>query len=383
MTDIAHHPTATGREQLDEVSALLDALAEVAVRGEVPGSDLLARTTAARPLLAALAKYPNDNDPYSRSILRVDDRVEIMLARWRPGHGCAPHDHGGSGGFVVPLTGRFHERRFGWRGTQLAVTEQISRDEGVPIPISPADIHDMTAEADGLTLHLYSPPAAGMRVFDLDRAEVLELVGNYGAWIPAGSHSRIPFADVAPRSQGKPVIWVGHTTHYRGGSSEFAVAAATMGRELAAARPDAEVIVSGLHHKGDFETELAWLALSGRVISELHLIGHAGMYGPMFGSTDWPEQFSPHEWRAMTIPFAPNGRAYFHACRTARWFAPFFADVFGVATYGNHNYTTVSTRKDRFAWAGRQPAARPKLYLIAAPGMSVLIDSGAFSLNLG
>ncbi len=83
MTDIAHHPTATGREQLDEVSALLDALAEVAVRGEVPGSDLLARTTAARPLLAALAKYPNDNDPYSRSILRVDDRVEIMLARWR------------------------------------------------------------------------------------------------------------------------------------------------------------------------------------------------------------------------------------------------------------------------------------------------------------
>ncbi|BDB41866.1 MULTISPECIES: methyltransferase domain-containing protein [Mycobacterium] len=383
MTDIAHHPTATGREQLDEVSALLDALAEVAVRGEVPGSDLLARTTAARPLLAALAKYPNDNDPYSRSILRVDDRVEIMLARWRPGHGCAPHDHGGSGGFVVPLTGRFHERRFGWRGTQLAVTEQISRDEGVPIPISPADIHDMTAEADGLTLHLYSPPAAGMRVFDLDRAEVLELVGNYGAWIPAGSHSRIPFADVAPRSQGKPVIWVGHTTHYRGGSSEFAVAAATMGRELAAARPDAEVIVSGLHHKGDFETELAWLALSGRVISELHLIGHAGMYGPMFGSTDWPEQFSPHEWRAMTIPFAPNGRAYFHACRTARWFAPFFADVFGVATYGNHNYTTVSTRKDRFAWAGRQPAARPKLYLIAAPGKKSHGWAGSLRKYLG
>lgn len=102
MTDIAHHPTATGREQLDEVSALLDALAEVAVRGEVPGSDLLARTTAARPLLAALAKYPNDNDPYSRSILRVDDRVEIMLARWRPGHGCAPHDHGGSGASWCP-----------------------------------------------------------------------------------------------------------------------------------------------------------------------------------------------------------------------------------------------------------------------------------------
>jgi ubiquinone/menaquinone biosynthesis C-methylase UbiE len=105
------------------------------------------------------------------------------------------------------------------------------------------------------------------------------------------------------------------------------------------------------------------------VLGELHLISHAGMYGPMFGSTDWPEQFSPHEWRAMAIPFAADGRAYFHACRTARWFAPFFADVFGIPTFGNYNYTTVSTRKDHFAWAGRRPTTkRPNLYLIAAPG---------------
>ena len=164
------------------------------------------------------------------------------------------------------------------------------------------------------------------------------------------------------------MIWVAHTTHYRGGSAEFGVAADTMARELAVAHPDAEVIVSGQHHQADFLAELAGFANSGRALSELHLIGHAGMYGPMFGSTDWPEQFSPHEWRAMTIPFAADGRAYFHACRTARWFAPFFADVFGVPAFGNYNYTTVSTRKDRFAWAGRHPTKRPDLYMIAAPG---------------
>ena len=87
-----------------------------------------------------------------------------------------------------------------------------------------------------------------------------------------------------------------------------------MARELAATHPDTEVIVSGLHHKADFLAESAGFVNSGRVLSELHLISHAGMYGPMFGSTDWPEQFSPHEWRAMTIPFATDGRAYFHAC---------------------------------------------------------------------
>jgi ubiquinone/menaquinone biosynthesis C-methylase UbiE len=366
MTEIAHYlPSLT---RLTELAPLLDALAAVAVRGEVPGPDLLARVAHARSRLSILAQVPAPGEPYSRSILRVDDEVEIMLARWRPRHSCAPHDHGGSGGFVIPVEGTFTERRFDWKGPQLVVTESATRPEGQAIPITPDVIHDMTAGEYGLTLHFYSPPAPGMRVFDLERAEALELVGNYGAWIPQGNHPRIPFADMAPKSQTKPVIWVAHTTHYRGGSAEFAVAATTMARELAVAHPDAEVVVSGLHHKADFTAELAQFAGSGRELSELHLISHSGMYGPMFGTTDWPEQFSPHEWQEMSIPFAANGRAYFHACRTARWFAPFFADVFSVPAYGNYNYTTVSARKDRFAWAGRHPEARPSLYMIAAPG---------------
>lgn len=356
------------RDGLTDVASLFDALAAVAVRGEVPGAELLARVAAARPMLNALALEPNDGEPYSRSVLRVDDNVEIMLARWRPGYSCAPHDHGGSGGFVVAVEGTFTERRFDWHGADLVVTETASRSMDTAIQITSDVIHDMTAEAGGLSLHLYSPPPAGMRVFDLQKAEAMELVGDYGAWIPQDEHTRIPFADIAPKTQRRPVIWVAHTTQYRGGSAEFAVAAATMSRELAAAHPGAEVTVSGLHHKADFTAELAWLAESGQELLELHLISHAGMYGPMFGSTQWPEQFSPHEWQAMRIPFAANGRAYFHACRTARWFAPFFADVFGVPTFGNQNYTTVSARKDHFAWAGRRSLARPKLYLIATPG---------------
>lgn len=383
MTETAHFMPPNTRAGLAELTPLLDALAEVAMRAEVPSPDLLARAAAAAPALSALAHDPHDGEPYSRSILRVDDKVEIMLARWRPGHGCAPHDHGGSGGVVIAVEGTFHERRFGWDGPQLVVDEDITRHQGTAIEIAPEHIHDMTAEDTGLTLHLYSPPPASMRVFDLERSEALELVGNYGAWIPQGDHARIPFADIAPKSTEKPVIWVAYTTNYRGGSAEFAVAADTMGRELAGAYPDAEVVVSGLHRKAEFEAELAQFALSGQKIDQLHLISHSGMYGPMFGSTDWPEQFSPHEWRAMKIPFAADGTAYFHACRTARWFAPFFADVFGVPTFGNHNYTTVSTRKDRFAWAGRHPTARPKLYMIAAPGKKSHGWSGSMRKYLG
>jgi hypothetical protein len=79
-----------------------------------------------------------------------------------------------------------------------------------------------------------------------------------------------------------------------------------------------------------------------------------------------PEQFSPHEWRTLDIPFAPDARAYFHACRTARWFAPFFARTFDVPAYGYHWYTTVSLRPDRFRWErlsrrAETPGLHPRL----------------------
>lgn len=381
MTTISHLPARY--DDTAGLDSLLDDLAGVAAKGEVPGPDLLARVTGVRTALAAMAAHPNDGEPYSRTILRVDDEVEIMLARWRPGQRCAPHDHGGAGGFVIVLQGRFEERRFDWDGPRLSVISSTEHHTGEVTSITSEVIHDMAGLDGGLTLHFYSPPATSMRVFDLDRSEMLELVGNYGAWIPREPHPRVPFAQISPETLAAPVIWVAHTTHYRGGSAEFAVAAATMARELAAAHPDAEIIMSGLHHKADFTAQLTRLTEAGRVIDELHLISHSGMYGPMFGSTDWPEQFSPHEWRSMTIPFTETGRAYFHACRTARWFAPFFANVFGVPAFGNRNYTTVSTRKDRFSWAGRRPTSRSDLYLIDAPGRKSHGPLGAARKYLG
>ena len=87
----------------------------------------------------------------------------IMLARWRPGDRCAPHDHGGAGGFVIVLDGEFDERRFAWDSAQLIVAENATRCTGTAMSITSDVIHDMGAADGGLTLHLYSPPATSMR----------------------------------------------------------------------------------------------------------------------------------------------------------------------------------------------------------------------------
>ncbi len=162
-------------------------------------------------------------------------------------------------------------------------------------------------------------------------------------------------------------IWIGYTTNYRGGSAEFARAAQTLAEEKR--RQFSDVRVAPLEWKRDFVRAMSELAKSGARIGELHFIGHSGMYGIMFGSTRWPEQLSPHEWSVLSIPFAASGsepaRAYFHACRTARWFAGFFANTFGVETFGHHGYTTLSRRPDRFAriTSPTQPA-----YVVSCPG---------------
>jgi ubiquinone/menaquinone biosynthesis C-methylase UbiE len=179
------------------------------------------------------------------------------------------------------------------------------------------------------------------------------------------------------------IIWIGHTTRYRGGCAEFRIAAHTMGRELATRHTDCKVTVEALDGKADFTDAMDRVARAGDRIRELHFVGHSGMYGPMFSSTAWPEQFSPHEWRSMHLPLGVGARAYFHTCRSARWFAPFFAQTFGIPTWGHHGYTTVSTRPDKFAWAGANPERHASLYLIETVGRKTHGLTGSVRKYLG
>jgi SAM-dependent methyltransferase len=158
------------------------------------------------------------------------------------------------------------------------------------------------------------------------------------------------------------MIWIGYTTLYRDGGPEFERAARTLARERGG-----EVRCEVIESKRAFVDAMARIAAEGRQIEELHFIGHSGLYGPMFRTTSMPEQFSPHEWRHLSIPFAPGAQAWFRCCRSARWFAPFFARTFRVQTHGFYLYTTFSRRPDRFV-LDRGGAASDPLYVVAVPG---------------
>ena len=162
------------------------------------------------------------------------------------------------------------------------------------------------------------------------------------------------------------VILIVYTTKYRLGGAQFPVVANTLADEKRVEGFYGEIICRAVESKADVLREIAQIAAADKRIAELHLVGHSGMYGPMFGTVAFPEQLSPYEWETTEIPFAEGASAYFHCCRSARWFAPFFARTFNVRARGFFWYTTFSRSKDKFVSAGDSTAA--PIYTIGCKG---------------
>ena len=138
-----------GGESQGVAPSLLADLATVAGQGETPDHALVARLQAAFPGLEERAGDPPGSDPYSRLLLHADDDVEVMVARWRPGARCAPHDHGGSGGFVSPSAGPSTSTASPGRAPRWRARSHLARHAGDAFGFGPDVVHAMAAGPAG------------------------------------------------------------------------------------------------------------------------------------------------------------------------------------------------------------------------------------------
>lgn len=158
-------------------------------------------------------------------------------------------------------------------------------------------------------------------------------------------------------------IVITYTTIYRTGGTDFEKAAVTLAKEKKLQFPDLEIIRQATESKNDFLRVIEKISAENHEILEFHFIGHSGVYGIMFGTTTWPEQFSPYEWRQQNWPLAQNAKIYFHACRTARWFAPFLANHFKFSVFGYWWYTSISSSSKTLNWR-----AKTDTYIVSCAG---------------
>ncbi|MEC7987668.1 MAG: class I SAM-dependent methyltransferase, partial [Myxococcota bacterium] len=160
------------------------------------------------------------------------------------------------------------------------------------------------------------------------------------------------------------MVLILYTTLYREGGAQFQSVAQTMAASISASGKNVRLV--RVESKKEAVQQLVESSVLG--IQEFHFIGHSGLYGPMFGTIARPEQLSPYEWRSLRLSFQHDAVAFFHCCRSARWFAPFFARTFGVTSFGYYWYTTFSESKERFLVPKPWHHARKPLYVFGCPG---------------
>lgn len=122
--------------------------------------------------------------PYVRQVLALTSQAEVMVARWRPGVPCAPHDHGAAGGWVVFASGTFVETTWMARGRGYEATAARTHRAPAASRVAAGAFHHCLCAEEGLSLHVYTPPIEGMQVLDLDHRRTLRLASHCGAWLP-------------------------------------------------------------------------------------------------------------------------------------------------------------------------------------------------------
>lgn len=166
--------------------ALAGILAAIGASSPAQARELL--TGNGEFLAAALelaAPLPKDGTPYSRKIIYNGPLGDVMVAHWPAGAVCLPHDHGGAHGLVTVLRGEFFEQPFRGGKHFAAHGKEQRFGTGDIESVIPSEIHSLRAVTEGVTLHLYSPPVRGMKVYDQASRTVFTVADNCGAWIPS------------------------------------------------------------------------------------------------------------------------------------------------------------------------------------------------------
>ena len=101
--------------------------------------------------------------------VHADSDHEVWLISWLPGQATGLHDHGGSCGAFAVAFGALEERD---------ITSVRAVGVGEVRQFGPGHLHDVrnTSTAPAISVHVYAPPLAMMRRYDLDDdGQVVEL----------------------------------------------------------------------------------------------------------------------------------------------------------------------------------------------------------------
>jgi predicted metal-dependent enzyme (double-stranded beta helix superfamily) len=145
-------------------------------RSTLPLTELtsLVRTVAASPeLWQPLLRVPDAGGQRWWARLSADDRADVWLLSWLPGHATELHDHGPSAAAFSVVRGRLVEVRADARGHRTG----FARGPGSVTWLAPGVIHDVRGGGrdPSVSIHAYSPPLRQMNYYTAAGGDRLRL----------------------------------------------------------------------------------------------------------------------------------------------------------------------------------------------------------------
>ncbi|MEO7920894.1 MAG: cysteine dioxygenase family protein [Thermoanaerobaculia bacterium] len=113
-----------------------------------------------------------DGDGYVRKRLYRDADWEMLLLCWLPGQKTVVHDHGGSWGASLILSGEIHEWTYRWHGEGQPLESELDRSVAAPkLTVETLDtVHrvENSSFQPAISLHLYSPPLRVLNSYSIE-----------------------------------------------------------------------------------------------------------------------------------------------------------------------------------------------------------------------
>lgn len=149
-----------------------------AVRGSVRGLSLADLAALVRSYAGSPARWlprlqlPETDRWWTR--LHADERADVWLLSWLPGHTTDLHDHGASAAAFTVVRGQLEEVRLTPAQQPLAIV----REPGTTTWVAPGVIHDVRAvgQQPAVSVHAYSPPLTRMTYYARDAEGTLRAV---------------------------------------------------------------------------------------------------------------------------------------------------------------------------------------------------------------
>ena len=175
------------------INALLEALKNSDDLSIESLERILAENLPSREEIIALS---NAELPYGRSMLHLDDRVEVIIGCWPKGGWCDAHDHGEAVGIVYAYGGEIEHFRYEFHDDFLNLVEHETMKPNDSFRLEKGLIHSLvnvSSDEPYIGLHIYSPPTSGVRVFDLKSGDIYHVTDDYPALIPTESENIVRY----------------------------------------------------------------------------------------------------------------------------------------------------------------------------------------------